>query len=113
MAGKPEEQSAIELLAPRAQRSLNVAYLTVRVKVGSMLAAVSESVVGAHTIRATVSIGAVQWRPEHHDIDAMMAQADEALYTAKRLGRNRVHLHRHDLDPGTTPPAPRAANDAA
>ena len=69
--------------------------------------------VGAHTIRATVSIGAVQWRPEHHGIDAMMAQADEALYTAKRLGRNRIHLHRHDLDPGTTPPAPRAANDAA
>lgn len=40
------------LLAPRAQKSLNVAYLLVRVKVGSMLAAVSESVVGAHTIRA-------------------------------------------------------------
>lgn len=40
------------VLAPRAQRALNGAYLTVRVKVGSMLAAVSESVVGAHTIRA-------------------------------------------------------------
>ncbi|PWD49593.1 ABC transporter ATP-binding protein [Serinibacter arcticus] len=40
------------VLAPRAQKALNAAYLTVRVKVGSMLAAVSESVVGAHTIRA-------------------------------------------------------------
>jgi diguanylate cyclase (GGDEF)-like protein/PAS domain S-box-containing protein len=68
---------------------------------------------GASAIRATVSIGAVQWRPEHHGIDAMLAQADEALYAAKRLGRNRVHVHRHDLDPGSTPPSARAANDSA
>ncbi|ACQ80481.1 ABC transporter related [Beutenbergia cavernae DSM 12333] len=40
------------ILAPRAQRALNVAYALVRHKVGSMLASVSEAVVGAHTIRA-------------------------------------------------------------
>ena len=68
---------------------------------------------GASAIRATVSIGAVQWRPEHHGIDAMLAQADEALYAAKRMGRNRIHVHRHDFDPGSTPPAARAANDSA
>ncbi|MBK5248370.1 MAG: ABC transporter ATP-binding protein [Actinomycetales bacterium] len=39
------------LLAPRAQRALNTAYGIVRVRVGSMLAVISESVVGAQTIR--------------------------------------------------------------
>lgn len=69
--------------------------------------------VGPHSIEVSVSIGAVQWRPEHHDIDAMMAQADEALYTAKRLGRNRIHLHCHEQNAEGPPPAPRAANDSA
>ncbi len=66
------------------------------------------------TIYATVSIGAVQWRPEHHDVDAMLAHADEALYTAKREGRNRVCIYDHDGHPnGHGSPSLRAANDAA
>lgn len=40
------------VLAPKAQRLLNEAYGAVRAKVGSMLAAISEAVVGAQTIRA-------------------------------------------------------------
>ncbi|WP_420110763.1 ABC transporter ATP-binding protein [Pseudactinotalea sp.] len=40
------------VLAPRAQRLLNQAYGQVRARVGSMLAAISEAVVGAQTIRA-------------------------------------------------------------
>ena len=40
------------VFAPRAQRALNDAYGRVRARVGAMLAAVSEAVVGAHTIRA-------------------------------------------------------------
>ncbi|MGC0274716.1 ABC transporter ATP-binding protein [Pseudactinotalea sp. Z1739] len=40
------------LLAPRAQKALSKAYGEVRVRVGAMLAAVSEAVVGASTIRA-------------------------------------------------------------
>ena len=40
------------VLAPRAQRALNGAYGNVRSRVGAMLAAVSESVVGAQTIRS-------------------------------------------------------------
>lgn len=40
------------LLAPRAQKALSRAYGEVRVRVGAMLAAVSEAVVGASTIRA-------------------------------------------------------------
>ncbi|MPV35705.1 ABC transporter ATP-binding protein [Georgenia subflava] len=39
-------------LAPRAQRVVSVAYAGVRVRVGAMLSAISESVVGAETIRA-------------------------------------------------------------
>ena len=40
------------LLAPRAQRVISRAYGAVRVKVGTMLGAISESIVGAETIRA-------------------------------------------------------------
>jgi len=69
---------------------------------------------GSSTIYATVSIGAVQWRPEHHGVDAMLGQADEALYASKRLGRNRVTLHSHEAIGGEVAPAPpQAANDAA
>ena len=67
-----------------------------------------------HTIYATVSIGAVQWRPEHLDVDAMLAHADETLYVAKRQGRNRVCVHRHEGVAGPHEVSPlRAANDAA
>ncbi|TDE90373.1 ABC transporter ATP-binding protein [Occultella glacieicola] len=40
------------VLAPRAQRILNVAYGTVRLRVGALLGRISESVVGAQTIRS-------------------------------------------------------------
>jgi len=40
------------VLAPRIQRMLNSAYGEVRARVGAMLAAISEAVVGAQTIRA-------------------------------------------------------------
>lgn len=40
------------ILAPRAQRALTSAFGLVRVRVGEMLAAMSEAVLGAHTIRA-------------------------------------------------------------
>lgn len=44
--------SPMFLLAPRAQRVISRAYAAVRVKVGTMLGAISESIVGAETIRA-------------------------------------------------------------
>lgn len=70
---------------------------------------------GGRRVAATVSIGAVQWNPSHFDVDAMLANADAALYAAKRAGRNRVQLHHPDLPgPERMPDAtPRAANDAA
>ena len=42
-------------------------------------------------IDITVSIGGTQWTPGSHlAIDALLAQADQALYAAKHAGRNRV-----------------------
>lgn len=38
---------------------------------------------------ATLSVGIAEWRPKD-DLDALMHRADEALYLAKKLGRNRV-----------------------
>lgn len=42
-----------------------------------------------------VSVGLVAVTPEAKDIAQLLAQADLACYTAKELGRNRVHVYRH------------------
>lgn len=63
------------LLAPRAQRILSRAYGLVRLRAGAMLAAVSESVVGAHTIR---SYGAHE-RTRHKLDIAVAAQRDASV----------------------------------
>jgi hypothetical protein len=46
--------------------------------------------VGEHAIGATVSIGAATSFDLVTDIDALMARADGALYSAKHAGRNRI-----------------------
>ena len=46
--------------------------------------------VGEHAIGATVSIGAATSFDLVTDIDALIARADGALYSAKRGGRNRI-----------------------
>jgi diguanylate cyclase (GGDEF)-like protein len=49
------------------------------------------AVFGAIRIGITVSIGGVQWQPGRiQSVNRMLALADEALYTAKESGRNRV-----------------------
>ena len=41
-------------------------------------------------VKTTVSIGVAEWRRARDAIPAVLAQADRALYAAKRAGRNRV-----------------------
>jgi diguanylate cyclase (GGDEF)-like protein len=47
---------------------------------------------GSSRLRATVSVGVTVVRPERPDLNALVSMADQALYRAKRLGRNRVEF---------------------
>ena len=46
---------------------------------------------GDQSVTVTVSIGIAQWRHDDMESTAVFARADQALYEAKRTGRNRVH----------------------
>lgn len=46
----------------------------------------------SYVINVTTSVGVSSLRGEHNDYSAIFAEADEALYNAKRLGRNRVEV---------------------
>jgi len=65
------------LLAPRAQKAVSAAYSAVRVRVGAMLSAVSESVVGAETIRAFGAADRTQERIDR-SVNAHLTQAVRA-----------------------------------
>lgn len=41
-------------------------------------------------LRFTTSIGTSQWRPGEDTIKPVLQRADDALYQAKRAGRNKV-----------------------
>jgi len=43
------------------------------------------------TVTATVSLGVAALHAGHASVDALIRDADQALYEAKRAGRNRVH----------------------
>ena len=69
------------VLAPVAQRAISVAYAGVRVRVGAMLAAVSESVVGAETLRAFGAEARTQRRID----DAVRAHRAAAVRAQTRV----------------------------
>jgi diguanylate cyclase (GGDEF)-like protein len=52
-----------------------------------------EVAAGGETLRVTVSVGAAEVEPGL-DPSRLVARADDALYRAKSLGKNRVELHR-------------------
>ncbi|WP_137820635.1 bifunctional diguanylate cyclase/phosphodiesterase [Pseudomonas sp. 2FG] len=49
-------------------------------------------------VRISVSIGICPYAPGSTGADAMLAQADMALYRSKEEGRNQYHFHSEDLD---------------
>jgi diguanylate cyclase (GGDEF)-like protein len=44
----------------------------------------------------TVSIGVVMLSPEIDQVETLIARADQAMYHAKRSGRNRVELYNEE-----------------
>ncbi len=46
---------------------------------------------GTRIATITVSVGVAKYRPTTDTLEAFLSRADEALYRAKREGRNRVH----------------------
>lgn len=46
----------------------------------------------SHVINITASVGVSAIRDDHHNYSMIFAEADEALYKAKKLGRNRVEV---------------------
>jgi diguanylate cyclase (GGDEF)-like protein/PAS domain S-box-containing protein len=51
-----------------------------------------------NTVRSSVSIGICPYAPGSSGPDAMLMQADLALYRSKDEGRNQYHFHSDDLD---------------
>ena len=46
--------------------------------------------VGPERITFTISVGMAEFSPKDKSIDETLKHADEALYHAKSLGRNRI-----------------------
>ena len=54
-------------------------------------------------IRCTMSVGMAVMKPTQHDLDGLLRAADQALYSAKNMGRNRVVCANATLSHGTGP----------
>jgi diguanylate cyclase (GGDEF)-like protein/PAS domain S-box-containing protein len=66
---------------------------------GKLLHALAEPyLLRGNDVHVTVSIGIAAYGPETPDADAILAQADLALYRAKEQGRNQYRFHTQDLD---------------
>jgi diguanylate cyclase (GGDEF)-like protein len=66
--------------------------------------------VAAHPFAATVSVGVAISDDAIFDLSALLTEADQALYRAKALGRNRIELS--TLSP-QSPSAQQASGQAA
>lgn len=64
--------------------------------------------VGAFGASMTVSIGLAATDTFGYDLDALVREADAAVYAAKRLGRNRVVIATADVVAGAGPRVPAA-----
>ena len=62
-------------------------------RIGQTIRAAVESAVfpaGEHEIKITISIGVATFPDHAESVEELIALADNALYEAKRLGRNRL-----------------------
>jgi diguanylate cyclase (GGDEF)-like protein len=59
-----------------------------------------------HGLKVSVSIGVTHWSLNHGPIASALARADQALYSAKREGRNRVIAIPWTLSSAAQSPAP-------
>ena len=59
--------------------------------------------IDSHSIFIGASIGVAMKRFGHQSMQAIQSQADEAMYVAKREGRNRVAYLRVPVSPGPGP----------
>jgi diguanylate cyclase (GGDEF)-like protein/PAS domain S-box-containing protein len=72
-------------------------------RVRALVAASSVSVDGA-SIRYTVSAGVTEMDDSAGALDGLLKRADQALYTAKAMGRNRIHCWSPATAAGREPP---------
>jgi len=79
------EEFAILLPATRLDEAARVAE---RLRAG--LAAIDVPVAPSHALRLTASFGISEGRQGNDTVEALLLRADQALYRAKALGRNRI-----------------------
>ena len=96
------------LLLPRttAAQALEV---TERIRQGISQLAIPRD--GTAAIRVTISIGVAVPSQARRTLDDLLAAADQALYQAKRSGRNRVVMYAHTRVPQASRPLPLARTD--
>src|SRR5207248_4494612 len=79
--------------------SLPAEAVEVAERLRSAIAQTPLKIPNGQTVAITISIGVAGGRGHELQVDALVDQADAAMYAAKGLGRNRTYLYR-DLDDG-------------
>src|SRR5438270_446334 len=79
--------------------SLPAEAVEVAERLRSAIAQTPLQIPNGQTVIITISIGVAGGRGHELQVDALVDQADAAMYAAKGLGRNRTYLYR-DLDDG-------------